>query len=96
VGAAEPLLRECLEICETALPEDDWRTAEAAVLLGRALVMQGHFEEGRAASHRRYEKLASALGAATRRPARPWTRSSCSTRSLAMREKAAHYRALKR
>ena len=41
---AEPLLRECLAICEKAMA-DDWKRYDAMSLLGGSLSGQGHYAE---------------------------------------------------
>jgi tetratricopeptide (TPR) repeat protein len=44
-AAAEPLLRQALEIRRGALPEGDWRIATAESLLGEALASLGRYDE---------------------------------------------------
>ncbi len=60
---AEPLLRQGLEVLQTALSETHWRTAEAQSLLGECLAARGKTAEARPLLTAGYETLAKTRGA---------------------------------
>ena len=43
--AAEPILRECVQLPELVLPDSDWRIASVRSILGASLAGQGKFDE---------------------------------------------------
>ena len=65
---AEAALRQAWQIYSAALPEDHWRTADTASLLGGSLVGLGRLEEAEPLLVGAYENLVE-----TRGPEHPFT-----------------------